>query len=209
MGPSTFGISLIKQQNTMKRLPIKSHFIAGLSILITSIMFMTSCTTNGQDKGSEPKNETVTTTIHEAAFMGDVNQIKAHIAAGSDLNAKDAYGSAPLSIAALFDKPEIARLLIEAGADVNVTSGDGSTPLHSAAFFGRQEIAEMLLKNGADTSIRNNYGSTALESISGPFDQVKPIYDQMSTNLGPLGLKLDYAKIEKLRPVIAEMIRNN
>ena len=66
----------------------------------------------------------------------------------------------------------------------------------------------MLLDNGADRNLENNFGSTALESVSGPFDNVKVIYDQFSKDLGPLGLKLDYEYIKATRPKIAEMLNN-
>ncbi|MFK7953755.1 MAG: ankyrin repeat domain-containing protein [Ekhidna sp.] len=185
----------------MKNLQKKNHLITNTFILL--ILLITSCESSGQ-KSEESKPEG---SIHEAAFMGNVKLMKAHIATKSDLNEKDEYGSSPLTITCIFNKTEVAKLLIEAGADLNIKSGDGSTPLHSAAFFCRTDIVKMLLKKGADTSIRNNYGSTAMESISGPFADVKPFYDQMSKDLGPFGLKLDYERIESTRPVIVEMIK--
>lgn len=145
--------------------------------------------------------------ITEAAFFGNVQEIKAHIAHGSDLNAKDAYGSSSLHIAALFNKTEVAKLLINGGANLNEKSADGSTPLHTAAFFGRTDIVKALLNKGVDVTIRNNYNSTALESISSPFEDVEPIYDQMGKDLGPLGLKLDYNQLKENRPVIANLIK--
>lgn len=189
----------------MKRLNTNISKLNIIPILIGVIFLLSSCNSNGQksDGAAAPSM-----TINEAVFMGNMDALKAHITAKTDLNQKDAYGSAPLSIAALFNKPDVARLLIDAGADLNIKSSDGSTPLHSAAFFCRKEIAEMLLNAGADTSIRNNYGSTALESISAPFADVKPFYDQTSKDLGPFGFKLDYSYVEATRPVIAEMIQS-
>jgi hypothetical protein len=37
---------------------------------------------------------------------------------------------------------------------------------------------------------------------------VKPIYDQISRDLGALGLKLDYDRLEKTRPVVAKMLED-
>jgi ankyrin repeat protein len=145
--------------------------------------------------------------IFTAALFGDLKSVRQHIQAGTDLDEKDAYGSTPLIIAATFGKTEVAKALIEAGADVNVTNNDGATALHSAAFLCRTEIVVALLNNGADKNIKNNYGSTALESISGPFEEAKSIYDQFSKDLGPLGLKLDYEHIKVTRPLIADMLR--
>jgi hypothetical protein len=36
---------------------------------------------------------------------------------------------------------------------------------------------------------------------------VKAIYDQMGKILGPMGLKLDYAYVEKTRPEIAAILK--
>ncbi len=172
--------------------------------ILTTILSIAACDSKGQNANSNSSKMT----IHEAAFLGNVAELKKHITAKTDLNQKDEYGSAPLNIAAIFNKPEIAELLIKSGADINIKSADGSTPLHNAAFFCRKDIVNTLLENGADISIRNNYGATALESISAPFESLQPVYDQVSRDLGPLGLKLDYEYIEKTRPVIAEMIQN-
>lgn len=145
--------------------------------------------------------------LHTAVVTDNMNAVKQHIAAGSDLNAKDPFGgSSPLISAAVFGKPEMAKVLIDAGADINFQNNDGSTALHSAAFFCRPEIVKMLLEKNADKTVKNNYGSTAREGVVAPFSQVKDVYDMMGNALGPMGLKLDYAYIEKTRPVIAEML---
>lgn len=176
-----------------------------LGVMIAIFLTTASCETGSKSTtGEEVKPPS--TTIHEATFFGDLHVVKRHVAAKTDLNAKDAYGSAPLHIAATFGRTQVAKVLIEAGADLMTTSADGSTPLHTAAFFGRTEIVKALLAKGSDITARNSFGSTALESVSTPFDQVKPIYDQLSKNLGPMGLKLDYLELQEARSVIAEMI---
>lgn len=65
----------------------------------------------------------------------------------------------------------------------------------------------MLLEKGADKTLKNSFGATPYESVSLPFAQVKDAYDMMGNILGPMGLKLDYAHIEKTRPEIAEMLK--
>lgn len=144
--------------------------------------------------------------IHQAAYYGNVASLNQHIAAKADLNAKDQFGSTPLLIATLFGKVEAAKLLIEAGADLQATSADGSTPLHTAAFLCRTELVLALLAAGASTDAKNAYGSTPLASIAAPFGTVKPIYEQMNRDLGPLGLTLDLNHIEKTRPSIANLL---
>ena len=191
----------------MKTQNSKFNTFRTLVLFVFAMISIAGCTSEGKsEKGEEIKPPK--TTIHEAAFYGDADEMRLHIAAGSDLDAKDPYGSTPLVIAATFNKPAVAKLLIEGGANVNATSADGSTPLHIAAFYCRKEIVEMLLAAGVDKNVRNNYGSTALESVATSFEDVKPIYDQVSKDLGPLGFKLDYDYVQETRPVIAEMIQN-
>ena len=145
--------------------------------------------------------------IHLAALQGNIEVVRQHIEAGSDLNEKDAWGSTPLIIAATFGKTDVARALIEAGADVDITNNDGATTLHAAAFLCRTEIVEALLDNGANKYLRDNFGNTPSESVSAPFDDVKGFYDAFGQALGPLGLQLDYEQIRMTRPQIVEMLR--
>lgn len=146
--------------------------------------------------------------IHAAVITNNVDALKQHIAAGTNLNEKDPFGgSSPLISAALFGKTEAVKILIEAGADINFQNNDGSTALHTASFFCRPEIVKMLLDKNADKAIKNKYGSTAYESVAGPFSDLKSTYDIMGQMLAPMGLKLDYPYIEKTRPEIAAMLK--
>lgn len=146
--------------------------------------------------------------IHTAVVTGNVEAVKQHIAAGSDINVKDPFGgSSPLISASVFGKTEIAKILMDAGADLNFQNNDGSTALHTSAFFCRPEIVKMLLEKGADKSLKNKFNATAYESVAAPFNDVKSAYDMMGQVLGPMGLKLDYAYIEKTRPEIANMLK--
>lgn len=145
--------------------------------------------------------------LHIAALQGDVDAVRQHIAAGTDLNEKDAFGSTPLIIAATFGKDDVAKVLIEGGADLEMASSEGSSPLHVAAFFCRTKIVNALLEYGANKYRRDNYGNTPLESASAPFEDVRGFYDRFGQALGPLGLKLDYERIKATRPKIVELLR--
>lgn len=146
--------------------------------------------------------------IHTAVISGNKEALEQHIKAGSDLNEKDPFGgSSPLISAALFGQSEMAEMLIDAGAKINFQNNDGSTALHVAAFFCRPDIVKILLEKDADKAIKNKYGATAYESVVIPFGDVKSSYDMMGAMLEPMGLKLDYAYLEKTRPEIAEMLK--
>jgi ankyrin repeat protein len=90
--------------------------------------------------------------IYIAAKVGHIEAVKQHIAAGTDVNAKDEEGLTPLYFAAGYGYKEIVELLIGEGADVNVQRGDGKTPLDRAIRFNRGEMADLLRKHGAKTA---------------------------------------------------------
>lgn len=180
---------------------MKTTIILILSLLMAIV---TGC---GGQSVSDEENQRPSVSLNIAALQGNVVAVKQHVNAGSDLNKKDEYGSPPLSIAITFGKDEAAMALIDAGVDLNITNNDGSTPLHIAAFFCRTEIVKALLEKGADKTLKNNYGNTAYESVAAPFEAVKPFYDAMDSSLKPLGLNLDYDRLEKTRPIIAEMLK--
>ncbi len=182
---------------------------------LSAMLFMTSilmfaCDGNQAQTSSSNDNSALPKLgIHEAVFTNNIEALKQHIKANSDLNKKDDYGSTPLSVAATFNKVEAAKLLIKGGANINETGADGSTPLHTASFFCRTEIVQALLDAGANKEIQNNFGATPLASVSAPFNDVKMIYEQLNRDLGPFGLKLDYDQLKSTRPVVAEMLSKN
>ena len=145
--------------------------------------------------------------LHTAVLQENINAVRQHINAGSDLNEKDEWGSTPLIIAITFGKTEIARILIENGADMTIRNNEDSTPLHIAALLCRSEIVNALLDKGADKYIKNSNGATAFDIVAVPFDDDKEIYDRLGEGLKPLGLELDYERIKMTRPKIAEMLR--
>ena len=112
-------------------------------------------------------------TIHEAAHSGDIEAVKQHLAAGTDVNVlgDEDYEAPPLYWAAHGGHKEIVELLIANGANLNLRSGmvvkteDGSvgeqaaqrmmnnrTPLDMALDgLLKQEIADLLRKHSGKT----------------------------------------------------------
>ena len=67
--------------------------------------------------------------IHDAAYEGNIEAVKQHLASGADVNEKAEEGVAPLHVAAQEGHNQVVELLIANGADVNGTGGPfGGTP---------------------------------------------------------------------------------
>ncbi|MDG1890736.1 MAG: ankyrin repeat domain-containing protein [Verrucomicrobiota bacterium] len=109
--------------------------------------------------------------IHEASWTGNIEAVKQHIAAGTDVNAPGDRGKTPLHIAAVFSRNEIAKLLIAKGADVNAKDEIGWTPLHHAAYSFTQGhdptiTVELLITKGADVNAKSEGGKTPLDTAN-------------------------------------------
>jgi ankyrin repeat protein len=196
----------------MKKQTKSSHraFIAITFLSMFSIM--ASCQerkeSNQRSIVSQTKVKPPKIDIHTAVITDNIDALKQHMAAGSNLNEKDPMGgSTPLISACLFGKTIMAKMLIDAGADLNLQNNDGSTALITASFFCRPEIVKMLLDKGANKTIKNKYGSTAYASVVVPYTNVKGTYEVLEKMLEPMGLKLDYTYLEKTRPEIAAMLK--
>lgn len=187
---------------------LKSHSIKSLFTLVMVVILSTAC---GQTSKSSTDKTTASVPeidLQTAVITGNLEVVRQHIAAGSDLDVKEPFnGSTPLITAATFGKIEISQELIDAGADLTVKNNDGSTALHSAAFFCRVEIVQQLIDAKADKTLLNNFGATPRQTVLGPFSEIKPFYEMMQQQLQPFGLQIDLDEIEKTRPVIAMMLQ--
>lgn len=87
-------------------------------------------------------------------------ECKVLLAAGADVNVRDARGNTPLHRCL---SAEVCRLLIAAGADVKARSNSGATPLHGCY---DAEIAKQLIAAGADANALDHGGSTPLHECN-------------------------------------------
>jgi len=106
--------------------------------------------------------------IHKAAFNGNIEAVKQHLAAGTDMNAEpvDPPFGTPFVLAVHSGHKEIVELLIAEGADVNLKDQFDSTPLHEAVTGGHKDIAELLIANGADVNAKNDNDGTPLRDAA-------------------------------------------
>ena len=64
-------------------------------------------------------------TLHQAAMLGNLDQVKSLVAGGADIDALDRQGWTPLSTAIRRQQKEIAEYLIAKGADVKIPDRGG------------------------------------------------------------------------------------
>lgn len=96
--------------------------------------------------------QTPTVPLYRALQVGDLDQVKRHLAHGSPIDRPDANGDLPLHVAAGAGQVAIARALLDNGARLDVVDAQGRTPLHLALANGRVELARMLVDWGATDS---------------------------------------------------------
>jgi ankyrin repeat protein len=109
-----------------------------------------------------PTGKTPDISIHMAAEEGNIEAVKQHLTAGTDVEVKDGEGWTLLQMAAGEGHKEIAELLIAKGADVNAMTADGLTALFAAILGPNKEIVELLITKGADVNARGFLGMTPL-----------------------------------------------
>ena len=94
------------------------------------------------------KLEAPNISLYRAAEKVDLEAVKQHIAAGTDINQNSFTASPALYIASLEGHYEIAKLLLANGADVNLgfttTEGNGValSPLDSCTCMGNDKISD-------------------------------------------------------------------
>jgi uncharacterized protein len=102
------------------------------------------------------------TRLHEAAATGDVRRIRALIAEGADVDARDRHGRTPILVATMARQADAVRALIEAEADVDIRDDNLANPFLYAGAEGLLDILRLVNEAGADPAITNRYGGVAL-----------------------------------------------
>ncbi|MGI9492372.1 MAG: ankyrin repeat domain-containing protein [Geminicoccaceae bacterium] len=101
--------------------------------------------------------------LHQAAHVGDVAAIRALVAEGSDLEARDRAGRTPLHVAAFASKDDAVRVLVEMGADLNALENQAYDIVTIAAVANDLDMVDLALKLGTDPgNITSPYDGTAL-----------------------------------------------
>ena len=121
-------------------------------LLLTTIaaVLLVGCATTQSPE--PPTTKVLDVPILAAAYNGNIEAVKQHLAAGTDVNVKGGFADGtPLHYAAANGHKEIAELLIEKGADVKAKDEGGKTPLDVAIQFKELEIANLIRVIGGKT----------------------------------------------------------
>jgi len=89
------------------------------------------------------------TPLHVAVSAGNLPAIQQLVQAGSDLNARNDFGSTPLHVAILTSNPTAVEKLLDLGADMYAAGPDSMSPLEFARHWGEHKIVEILIARGA------------------------------------------------------------
>jgi hypothetical protein len=119
------------------------------------------------------------TPLMKASFQGDIAAIQRLLAAGANVNERNASGFSALDYATgaippydlpgtfpNLDYPVISAksisLLLEHGANANISGKSGITPLMRVVWLGRLDLAQLLLSHGADVNQASDISHTPL-----------------------------------------------
>ncbi|XP_049796171.1 ankyrin-3-like [Schistocerca nitens] len=100
---------------------------------------------SGEDKGRR---------LIQAAQEGALEEVRALLAAGADVGARDGDKRTALHRAAWEGHVDVARSLVQAGAEVNARNIRQNMPLHSAAARGHTAMVQLLVAASADLNAR-------------------------------------------------------
>jgi len=93
--------------------------------------------------------------LHQAAYNGNINEVRLLLNVKTDINIKDKKGFTALHFAAYSGHLDVVKLLISKEANIHARTTKGSTVLHFAVVAKSKAIVEELIKAGADPNIKD------------------------------------------------------
>lgn len=113
--------------------------------------------------------------VNNAAFHGDLYQLKSLIRAGADPKKTDYDGRSPLHLAASRGHEHIVVYLIQEGVIVNISDNFGNTPLLEAIKKGHDQVASLLYRAGATVDVKDAGSFLCSAVASGDVEFVKRV----------------------------------
>ena len=120
----------------------------------------------GQSPAPEEKKKRSVKFHSDAVFLAccaadDIDDVTAMLAAGQDVNTRNADGLTALHTACIDGKYKMCELLVQHKANINAADNEGWTPLHAAAGSGHLRIANFLVGHMANVEAVNCEGNMA------------------------------------------------
>jgi hypothetical protein len=110
-------------------------------VSIVAAVLLVGCATTQSPE--PPTTKVLDVPILAAAYNGNIEAVKQHLAAGTDVNVKGGFADGtPLHYEAANGHTEIAELLLANGADVNAKDEDDETPLGYAEQVSEDDLPE-------------------------------------------------------------------
>jgi len=163
-----------------------------------------------ETKPEPPTAEAPDISIHKAAEVGNIEALKKHLAAGTDVNARDKDGWTPLDWSGVHE-PEITKLLLRYGGKKADWFNAGNS-IHAAAQAGHIEAVKKHLANGADVNAKTNSGELTplhIASMNGHKEIVKLLINE-GAKINPKDDK-GFTPIDRTlrEPEIADLLRKH
>lgn len=148
------------------------------------------------ESGSDSQGE-----VWQAVMHGDAEELAQVLDAGGDPEEVDEAGIPALHLAAVINRGDLVRVLVENGANLESRGGDGGTALLSAAFFGRVDSVTALIDLGADVDAKNKQENTVLQAATMDFGIVEMVG-------GSLGIEVTEEMLGE-REEVADLLRES
>ena len=95
------------------------------------------------------------TSLHAAAYSGDLHRVKSLVNRGVDINSQTSDRWTALHRAVHQQKEDVVRFLVDNGANSNIQNCDGQTALHVAAAHENVLIILLLIEGHAEINPRD------------------------------------------------------
>jgi ankyrin repeat protein len=100
--------------------------------------------------------------IFAAAADPGTELLAAALAAGADLEARDAVGNTPLLIAIGDGRLENLKMLLDAGADITAANKNGHGAVHLLTYSARDELLDLVLSQDPPLDVPDREGRTPM-----------------------------------------------